>query len=392
MPPRLSPTVAAIQSPPIPEAQAWARAWDAACGPLIDLSQAAPGGAPHPDLLERLAAAAGSADAARYGPILGDDALRAALAADVSGLYDGRVEAADVAITAGCNAAFVTTMLAIAAPGDAVLLPTPWYFNHEMTLAMLGIAARPLPCRAQDGFVPRAEEADALVDTLSDARVRAIVLVTPNNPTGAIYPPATIAAFAELARARGIWLVVDETYRDFLPAGAGAPHGLFRDGRWREGVVHLYSFSKSYAVPGHRLGALVAGPALVEAAGKILDNVQICPARAGQAAVAWAIAALRPWREEARATLEGRAAAFAAALSPLPGWEIASIGPYFAYVRHPWRAEPAAAVARRLAAERGVLMLPGSFFGPGQEEYLRVAFANVDAARLAMVGERLGAG
>ncbi|MGP9821210.1 aminotransferase [Salinarimonas sp. NSM] len=388
MSPRLSPAVAAIQSPPIPEAQGWARAWDGTRGPLIDLSQAAPGGAPHPDLLERLAAAAGSADAARYGPILGDEALRAALAADVSGLYGGRVTAEDVAITAGCNAAFVTTMLAIAAPGDAVLLPTPWYFNHEMTLSMLGIAARPLPCRAEDGFVPRAEDVDGLVD----ARVRAIVLVTPNNPTGAIYPPETIAAFAALARARGIWLVVDETYRDFLPAGAGAPHALFRDDGWREGVVHLYSFSKSYAVPGHRLGALVAGPALVEAAGKILDNVQICPARAGQAAVAWAIAALRPWREEARATLEGRAAAFAAALAPLPGWEIASIGPYFAYVRHDRPGTPAAEVARALARERGVLMLPGSYFGPGQEDYLRVAFANVDGARLAMVGERLGAG
>ncbi|WP_029029953.1 aminotransferase [Salinarimonas rosea] len=388
MSPRLSPAVAAIQSPPIPEAQGWARAYAGAHGPLIDLSQAAPGGAPHPALLARLAEAAGSADAARYGPILGDDTLRGALAADVSRLYGGPVAADDVAITAGCNAAFVTTMLAIAAPGDAVLLPTPWYFNHEMTLAMLGIEARPLPCRAQDGFVPRPEDAEALVD----ARVRAIVLVTPNNPTGAIYPPDTIAAFADLARRRGLWLVVDETYRDFLPLGSGAPHGLFGDAGRRAGVVHLYSFSKSYAVPGHRLGALVAGPELVAAAGKILDNVQICPARAGQAAVAWAIEALRPWREEARATLEARADAFAAALAPLPGWEIASIGPYFAYVRHPWPGTPAAETAKRLAVERGVLMLPGSFFGPGQEDYLRVAFANVDAQRLAMVGERLGAG
>ncbi|GGK28845.1 aminotransferase [Salinarimonas ramus] len=385
MPPRLSPTIAAIQSPPIPAAQGWARAYGGARGPLIDLSQAAPGGAPHPDLLARLAQAAGSADAARYGPILGDEILRAALAQDVARLYGGRVEAGEVAITAGCNAAFVTTMLAICAPGETVLLPTPWYFNHEMSLAMLGMVPRALPCRADDGFVPRVADAHALLDE----SVRAIVLVTPNNPTGAIYPPETIAAFADLARSRGIWLVIDETYRDFLPSGTGAPHGLFAQEGGREGVVHLYSFSKSYAVPGHRLGALIAGPEMIEAAGKILDNVQICPARAGQSAVAWAIDALRPWREEARATLEGRADAFAAALAPLPGWEIASIGPYFAYVRHPWHGIPATDAARRLAAERGVLMLPGSFFGPGQEDHLRVAFANVDAQRLGELGERL---
>lgn len=382
---RFNPAVAVIQAPPIPAAQAWARAYDGARGPLVDLSQAAPGGAPHPSLLERLAQAAGSADAARYGPILGDESLRSALAGDVSALYGARVETGEIAITAGCNAAFVTTALLVAGPGDAVLLPTPWYFNHEMTLSMLGIEARALPCRAQDGFLPRVEAAEALVDE----RVRAIVLVTPNNPTGATYPPQTIAAFADLARRRGLWLVLDETYRDFLPAGSGAPHGLFSDPAARENLIQLYSFSKSYAVPGHRLGALVAAPPVIDEVAKILDNLQICPARAGQTAVAWAIDALRGWREDARATLEERASAFSETLAPLDGWEISSIGPYFAYLRHPFPGHAAAEVARRLAAERGVLALPGSFFGPDQETHLRVAFANVGVERLRALAERL---
>lgn len=385
MPPRLNPNVAALQAPPIPAAQAWARAYDGARGPLIDLSQAAPGGAPNSALLERLALAAGSAEAARYGPILGDEALREALAADVSGLYGGPVAAGEVAITAGCNAAFVAAMLLAAAPGEAAMLPTPWYFNHEMALTMLGVSARPLPCRAEDGFVPRAEDAEALLDET----VRAIVLVTPNNPTGATYPPQTIAAFADLARRRGLWLVVDETYRDFLPAGAGAPHGLFADAGWRENVIQLYSFSKSYAVPGHRLGALVASEAVIAEVAKLLDTIQICPARAGQAAVAWAIEGLRDWRAAARDTLAARARAFADALAPLPGWEISSIGPYFAYVRHPFEGVSSAEAARRIAAESGVLMLPGGFFGPGQETHLRVAFANVGEERLWELGAQL---
>ncbi len=87
-------------------------------------------------------------------------------------------------------------MMALARAGDNVLLPTPWYFNHEMTLTMLGVEPRALPCDPAAGFVPDVATAEALID----ARTRAIVLVTPNNPTGAVYPPQTIAAFAALLR------------------------------------------------------------------------------------------------------------------------------------------------------------------------------------------------
>ena len=112
--------------------------------------------------------------------------------------------------------AFFATMMMLARHGDAVLLPTPWYFNHQMSLDMLGIEARPLPCRAEAGFVPRVEDAAALIDE----KVRAVILVTPNNPTGAVYPDHVIESFASLCREKGIYLVLDETYRDFLPNSA----------------------------------------------------------------------------------------------------------------------------------------------------------------------------
>ena len=168
-------------------------------GPLIDLSQAVPGYPPHPALLERLAEAAAGREAAAYGDILGDAALREAYAAHVSELYGARIPAANVAITAGCNQAFFVAMIALAKAGDAVILPSPWYFNHKMTLDMLGIEAVALPCRADAGFVPSADDARRLIG----ARTRAIVLVTPNNPTGAVYPPATIHAFRQALR--GAW-------------------------------------------------------------------------------------------------------------------------------------------------------------------------------------------
>lgn len=382
---RLNPRLLAVDSPPIPEAQGWRRDYDGRHGPMIDLSQAVPGEPPPAEMLARLAEAAGSAEATRYGPILGDIALREAYLAETAALYGAKLPFESVAITAGCNEAFVVAMMTLAGAGDAVMLPTPWYFNHKMALDMLGIAAQPLPCRPEAGFVPDVAEAEARITP----QTRAIVLITPNNPTGAIYPPATIAAFAALARKHGLALVLDETYRDFLPAGSGRPHEVLADGEWGDVVIQLYSFSKAYAVPGHRLGAILAAPETMTEIAKVLDTVQICPARPAQIVVAWAIDGLRRWRHAQRDDLARRAAACRAAFAPLPGWRLDSLGAYFAFAAHPFNGMPAREAARKLALDHGVLALPGPYFGPGQESHLRIAFANVSADRLAELGSRL---
>jgi aspartate/methionine/tyrosine aminotransferase len=191
----------------------------------------------------------------------------------------------------------------------------------------------------------------------------------------------------ELCRGQGAWLVLDETYRDFLPAGP--PHDLFQDPAWREGLVHLYSFSKAYCVPGHRLGAVAAGPAFMEQLGKVLDTLQICPPRAAQLAMAWAVPELRDWRAANREVMAGRAAAFRAGIGQLPGWRLDSLGLFFAYLRLPEGAPDAPALAETLAAERGLLTLPGPFFGPGQERHLRLAFANAGLDTISEVPGRL---
>lgn len=383
--PPLAATILRTDAPPIPAARAWAARYRGAAGPAIDLTQAVPGYPPHAELLARLGAAAADPAMAGYGPILGEAALRAALAADIARHYGADIAPDEVAITAGCNLAFAMVMETVAAPGDAVMLPAPWYFNHRMALAMRGVEAVPLPCRAEDGFVPDPERAAALLTPA----VRAIVLVTPNNPTGAVYPPAVIEAFAALARARGLWLVLDETYRDFL--GSDAPHGLMRGSAWRDTLIHLYSFSKAYCVPGHRVGAVAAGKRVLEAFVKAADTLQICAPRAPQAALAWAIEGLRAWREGNRAVMARRAAAFREAMTAAPRWRIDALGGYFAYLRLPDALPDSVTVAERLAADQGLLVLPGAFFGPGGERHVRVAFANADEATIAAVPARLAA-
>jgi aspartate/methionine/tyrosine aminotransferase len=374
----VNPAVASVASPPIPEARGWAGAYDGRLGPAIDLTQAVPGYPPHPAMIDQLALAVRDPATLGYGNITGDAGLREVFAAELSGLYGGPIAPGEVAITAGANLASFAVTMALAGPGDAIMLPVPWYFNHQMNAGMLGVDVVPLPCRAEHGFVPDPAEAERLLDE----RVRAIFLVSPNNPTGAIYPPETIAEFAALCRRRGIVLVLDETYRDFRPLDQARPHALF-GAPWQDTLIQLYSFSKAYCVPGYRAGAIVAGAAMMPELTKVLDCVQICAARVGQAALAWAIPNLPAWREDNRATMNKRAEACRTAFAPLDGWRIDSCGAYFAYLRHPFPGASSWQVAEALAKHCGVVTLPGEAFGPGQENHLRLAFANVEAEAIA---------
>lgn len=382
----LSARIRAVSAPPIPAARAWAARYAGQAGPALDLTQAVPGYPPPPELLAKLGEAAGSAACAGYGPIAGDMALRDALAEDMARFYGAPITGADVAITAGCNLAFAMTMAVLAAEGEGVLIPTPWYFNHEMALTMQGVRAVPLPTRAEDGFVPSVAMAELIMKA---ATIKAVVLVSPNNPTGAVYPPEVIRAFADLCRRRGAMLVLDETYRDFLRPDQSPPHGLFQDPDWGDVLVHLYSFSKSYCIPGHRLGAIACGPAFRVELDKALDTFQICPPRPAQTALSWAIPALRDWRDGNRALMADRARAFRDGVSQLPGWRLDAIGTYFAYLRLPEGAPDALASAEKLAAEQGLMGLPGPFFGPGQDRHIRLAFANAGLEVLAQVPGRL---
>lgn len=382
----LNQAFAATFAPPVMEARRWLEGVSFPPErPLINVSQAAPVDPPPEALRKAIAEAAlGDPQAHLYGPVLGLPALRAELAAQWSAAYGGQIGAAQVAITQGCNQAFCAIMATLAAQGDEVILPTPWYFNHKMWLDMQGVKAVPLPTGA--GLLPDADAAATLVTP----RTRAIVLVSPNNPGGAEYPAETLRAFLALARARGLALIVDETYRDF-DARSGAPHDLFADPDWDDRFIHLYSFSKAYRLTGHRVGAIVASAERLAEVEKFLDTVAICPNQLGQIAALWGMRNLAQWVAGERDEILARRAAMRAGLATLPGWKTLGCGAYFAYVEHP-SPLPAPEFARRLVREAGVLLLPGTMFMPAADpagaRQLRIAFANVDATGIAHLMER----
>ena len=355
--------------------------------PLLDLAQAVPAYPPADALTAHLAAAVRQLEMARYTPILGRDELRRALAEALSDSYGGAVTPNQVAITAGCNQAFCLALMALAGPGDEVLLAAPSYFNYQMWLQILGVSPVYLPFRPERGGVPDPADAASRITP----RTRAIVLVTPNNPTGAIYPPEAIEGFHRLARESGLALVLDETYRDFLP-GDGPPHGLFVRPDWHETLVHLYSFSKVYSLTGYRVGALAADARLLAEVAKAADCVAICASAIAQEAALYGLRHLADFRAEKRRLVLERVAQFRAVFERRSlAYELISAGAFFAYVRHPFTGTCAVDVAHRLVLEENVLCLPGSAFGPDQDDYLRFALANIDGDAMAALGDRLEA-
>ena len=141
-----------------------------------------------------------------YGPVLGLPTLREQIAKDWSVAYGGAIGAESVAVTSGCNQAFAAAISILCGEGDEVIQPTPYYFNHRMWLDMAGVKMVPLP--PSNGLIPDADEAAKLITD----KTRAIVLISPNNPSGVEYPVATVQAFISLgikftataARLRGV--------------------------------------------------------------------------------------------------------------------------------------------------------------------------------------------
>jgi aspartate/methionine/tyrosine aminotransferase len=358
--------------------------------PLLDLSQAAPPYPPAPEVVERAVEVARAADGARYTPVPGIPPLRRAIADDLSRDYAGTVEPADVVVTAGCNQAFSLVADALTGPGDEVVLPLPYYFNHDMWLRMRGV--RPVYLEPDTDLVPRAADAEALVTP----RTRAIVLVTPGNPSGVTVPPAEIAAFAALARRHGLALVLDETYRSFRAAapgtGPGPAHPLFADPAWRSTLVSLHSSSKDLAIPGHRVGCVVAAPELNRQVQKLMDCVAICAPRIGQEAALVGLTRAGTWRRDRVAEIARRRARLGAALATRPGgFETVSLGGFFAWVRHPFTDRPTADVAHHLMREHDTLVIPGTAFLPDDRRMLRMSAGRIDEAAAATLVARLTA-
>ena len=207
-----------------------------------------------------------SSHVSAYGPAMGNTALCTALKAKLlnkNGLRDH-----DVMITQGANQAVVNAILALVDEGDTCLLFTPYYFNHLMALQMTNVTCELGQCDP----VTLHPDLNALENTLKSIRIKLVILTNPSNPSGVLLSKQEIERIVELTRAAGCWLLMDETYEDFVFDGRehyspNAPH-----------VLHVFSFSKAAGMMGWRVG-YIAYPANEELGLQLLkvqDTVAIC--------------------------------------------------------------------------------------------------------------------
>jgi len=374
MPLLLNPHVRAVHPPPISEVRSWIANRPVDALPLIDLCQAVPDYAPPAEMIEFIQQAVAAPLTSRYTPDEGLLEVRESVCNRYHRRYAARINPDQICLTVGASAAFWLAMLTLCHAGDEVIVQTPCYFDHPMALTSLGITpVYPPYLEGQRGLPDPAR-----INSLITPRTRAILLVSPSNPTGTVIPPELLHELFILAQRRGIALILDETYSDFI---SDMPHALFSRDDWHDTLVHVMSFGKSYALTGYRSGALVAAPELISQALKIQDTMTVCQPRISQLALQYGIDHLDRWVELNRSMMIRRHDLFVEQFGQ-PGnrFTLAASGSFFGWVRHPFPGTSGREVARRLVQEAGILTLPGEVFGPGLEEYLRLAFGNITDA------------
>lgn len=362
----------------------------------LSLAQGMVNWGPPPAVLEAIAAvlALAAADPAamvdldRYGPLQGDPELLAALSARLvrQQRFDPSISA--LLVTAGSNMAFQVLIQVLCDPGDAVLLPVPWYFNHAMAVQLAG--ATPLPVQA--GLILDPERLEAAITP----RCRAIVTVSPGNPSGVVQPPAVLEQINRICERHGLLHISDEAYGDFVFGSVPHRSPAARPGAG-EHTVTLHSFSKAYGMAGWRLGYATVPKRLLPALEKGLDTTLICAPRISQRAGVAALAAGEAWLQPHLRDLAQRRRQLLASLAT--GGDRLNLlvepdGAFYALVAIP-TPRRAMEVVQILIERHGVAALPGDSFAvpaPAGQAVLRLSYGMLDSETLAEALERLQRG
>ena len=331
----------------------------------LEIGEPDQGVAPH---VVEAAAAAGREGRTGYTSSTGLPALRAAVAQRVT-VRSGRPTSPDeVVVTHGAMHGLAMAFQALLGPGDEVLLPDPAFPNWAMAATAAGAAVATYPTRAGQGFVPVPAEVESAITP----RTRAIVVCSPDNPTGAVYPADVLAELVEIARRHDLWLLSDECY-EAITFGVPfvSPAAFDTDGR----VVVFGSVSKTYGMTGWRIG-WVATPDrdLLEVLGHLSEALVACPSTVGQVgalaaltgpqdAVAAAVASYRERRDAATELLAARGIGFARPEGAF-------------YLLADVETDDTDAFAIRLLERRHVAVAPGSTFGVEASGRVRVSLAS----------------
>jgi aspartate/methionine/tyrosine aminotransferase len=352
---------------------------------LIDLGQAILGLPPPAAAMQGVRAYLEEPGPHVYSPDPGLPALREAIARML--VHHKHIPGArgdGVMVTCGANQAFANALVTVTCPGDEVITFDPGYFDHGYTIRMAGCTEVPVALPVRDDRYTF--DLDAVAAAMTD-RTRAVVLVSPGNPTGAVAPRVFIEGLCSLCRNRGVWVLSDETYDllTFSPAQHCSPASVDPDGR----VIVLGSFSKILGMAGWRVGYLYGSDRVIEEAYKVQDALVVCAPVVSQRAVLATLDHLDAYVNEAREELARRRDTL---LSSLEGWTAVrprvGDGATFLLARLEGQSDDVS-FCQRLLREAGIVTVPGSAFGEQGKGTIRLSFGNQPCERLREAGQRM---
>ncbi len=308
-----------------------------------------------------------------YGPSAGIPIAREAVAAEYA--RNGVPIVADrVFITAGTSEGIELALGAVVEADGEVLVPMPTYPLYTAVLAKLDANAKYYRLDATRGWMPDLDHLESLVTPAT----RALVVIDPNNPTGAVYPAETRRALLDFADRHGLLILADEVYGDLGFNGPVEPYGKLDPDA---AIISFSSLSKAYLAPGWRTGWMVCGrsPRLdqVVAAVKKLADGRLCSTVPMQYAIAGALGGDRSHQPEFRQALKARADLTVSRLRAMPG--VSCVAPSAAFYAMPRIALPPGRTdedyVKALLHATGVLCVYGSGFGlPAEDGFLRIVF------------------
>ncbi|MDF5717637.1 MAG: pyridoxal phosphate-dependent aminotransferase [Rhizonema sp. NSF051] len=355
----------AVQSPIIPVVGELIRS----CPGTISLGQGVVYYNPPPEAIEFLPKFLADSTNNLYKAVEGIPSLLTALVAKLQAFNGIEINEGNcIVVTAGSNMAFMNAILAITSVGDEVILNTPYYFNHEMAIAIAG--CHPVLVRTDENYQLRPE---AIADAITP-KTRAVVTISPNNPTGVVYSEEALRQVNQICRDRSIYHISDEAYEYFTYNGVKhVSPGAFAGSC--DCTISLYSLSKAYGFASWRIGYMVIPKRLLTAVRKIQDTILICPPVVSQYA---ALGALQAKEEYLSKNIEAISLVRCSVLDYLTRLQgLCTITPadgafYFFLKVH--TNIDSFKLVERLIKEHLVAVIPGTTFGMDNGCYLRVAY------------------
>ena len=343
---------------------------------VISIGQALPGFGPPPSAIAAAKAAYDGPESHIYSGDAGLEGLRVALCQRLAATANTQADLDDVIVTAGGNQAFMLAMLSLVDAAQEVVIPAPYFGNHEMTVRAIGAVPIEVPLREQNGFKVTWDE----IEPNLTSRTRAVVVCSPGNPTGTVIEESELVCIQQELARLGMILVVDETYARFVYEGQHVSAASLPT--WRENVIVVSTFSKSFGMSGWRVGYLLADRDVCEQAIKIQDATIICAPVISQIGAEATIREDWQYPLSFHPEIRARRQLLRDGLERIPRrhWTPTN-GGFFAFVKVDGCSD-FATLSNDILEKAHVVTIPGSAFGETGEGYVRLSYGSVSQKEL----------